>query len=119
MKKALLYLVLFSYTTIVLKPVFPTIADTVAHIFWYSAHMATVHVENGKYHVHYELQDAAKKTAPEKDANLSKSESNAEHLIVENSYKFSSPLIIKTFFHSPSSYLLHTHLNGDFPPPRA
>jgi hypothetical protein len=119
MKKALLYLLLFSYTTIVFKPLFPSIADTVAHIFWYSEHMATVHYEHGKYHVHYEYQQAAKNSYPEKDTNLPKSEYASEHLIAADAYNFSFLPVIQIHFLLPSSFLPHTAVNTDFPPPKA
>ena len=119
MKKALLYLLLFSYTTIVFKPVFPTIADTLAHIFWYSEHMATVHYEHGKYHVHYEYQQAAKNGYPQKDSNTSKSESYSEHLIIAKSYSPPVYAVIKTKFFTTSTSLARMHLNSDFPPPKA
>jgi hypothetical protein len=118
MRKAILYLLLFSYTTIVFKPVFPTIADTVAHIFWYSEHMATVHYEHGKYHVHYQYQQAAKNGCPEKDSTISKSESYSEHLIIAKSYTHPLYTLIKTKFLTASSGLAQMHLNNDFPPPK-
>jgi hypothetical protein len=119
MKNTFLYLLLFSYTTIICKPILPLVSDCMAHVFWYSQHMATVHYEHGKYHVHYELMDTAKKGLPEKDANLSRSETNTEHLIVDNTYTFPPPVFIQTDFTSAASYLLHTHASSDFPPPRA
>ncbi len=68
MKNACLYSILFIYGVSAFKPLFPSIADTVAHVFWYSRHVATVHAENGRYHVHLEYARAAKNTVPEKQA---------------------------------------------------
>ncbi len=119
MRKAILYLLLFAYTTIVCKPIFPSIADTVAHIFWYSEHMATVHVENGKYHVHLEYTNAARKNYPEKDANLPKAGSDTDHLITAVTYHFSLPPVIETHFLTYTSPLSGNYLHSDFPPPRA
>jgi hypothetical protein len=120
MKKTLLYLLLFAYTVIVCKPVLPSLADGIAHIFWYSEHMATVHYEHGRYHVHYEYQDAAKKNYPEKDASLPKSATDGnDHFMTADTYITPSPLILLTYFHVISSCLLSRNLNSDFPPPKA
>ncbi len=67
MKKLLLSILLMCYTIVMFKPVLPFIADCISHAFFYTQHMATVHYENGKYHVHYEAaknikEDAAGKT---------------------------------------------------------
>jgi hypothetical protein len=37
----------------------PAITDCLAHTFWKMNHVATVHYENGKYHLHAELEKAA------------------------------------------------------------
>ncbi len=34
----------------------PVVCDALAHTFWKMQHIATVHYENGKYHLHVELQ---------------------------------------------------------------
>ena len=119
MRNALLYLLLFSYSTIVLKPVFPTIADTVAHIFWYSEHMATVHFENGKYHVHLEYQQAAKNTPAGKDAALLKAFPDSDHIINYFSYCFETPVLITGVSLHPSSLFLSAIPDRNYPPPRS
>jgi hypothetical protein len=120
MKKALLYLLLFSYTTLVCKPLLPSLSDAIAHIFWYSDHMATVHYEQGKYHVHYEYQQAAKNEYPQKDTNLPKSaDTVSEHLAVIDTYHSFHPAVTTVYLSIASSHLLHTHLDSDIPPPKA
>jgi hypothetical protein len=121
MKNAILYLLLFSYATIILKPMLPSFADVVAHIFWYSEHMATVHYENGKYHVHDEYADAAKKDNASKDNKGVKLEdSSKEHLIINKNYPISNPLkFMKNNFAIFSSRLSGSALKNDYPPPRA
>ena len=119
MKRVLLYLLLFAYTVIVCKPVLPGIADGIAHIFWYSEHIATVHYEHGKYHLHYEYQDAAKKSYPEKDTSLPKStNTDSEHFMADYTDLTPAPLIINTYFPLLPSFLPCRHLNCDFPPPK-
>ena len=119
MKKALLYLLLFSYTSLVLKPVLPFITDTVAHIFWYSEHIATVHYEKGKYHVHYESLAEAKKNSPEKSIPVTKTETaSSEHFMNTSRYDFSYQPLLSLHFSNPSFYLPHTWLANSYPPPK-
>jgi hypothetical protein len=121
MNKALLYLLLFSYTTIICKPILPSFSDCIAHIFWYAEHMATVHYEHGKYHVHYEQANEAKKGYPEKDANLPKTEvSVSEHMIAAEQYDFTlAAVITPTHYLLTAAYIPHAHLHTDFPPPKS
>jgi hypothetical protein len=63
MKKIILHIVLLSYAVVLIKPVLPYVSDFIQHTFFYASHMATVHYENGKYHVHYQT---AKEAAEEK-----------------------------------------------------
>lgn len=65
MKNILSYLLLCIYATIMIKPVMPTVTDVFAHVLNYKEHMATVHKHNGKFHVHYDYIEAAKKTSHE------------------------------------------------------
>lgn len=118
MKKALLYLLLFSYSIIVLKPVMPTLADTVAHVFWYSEHMATVHYENGRYHVHLEYADAAKKGSPEKNNTL-KEDEGAVHLNCTDNYSFGVFPFRQRVFYQFSSTLLDACVGDPYSPPRS
>jgi hypothetical protein len=60
-------LLLLLYAFGVLRPVIPLVNDAVAHCFWKMDHIATVHLENGKYHVHVELAKAGEnENAPER-----------------------------------------------------
>lgn len=59
--KTISQLLLLVYAFGVLKPLSPIINDVLAHTFWKMQHIATVHYENGKYHVHTELAEEGKK----------------------------------------------------------
>ena len=59
LQKGIVYLVFFTYSISLLKPVAPLFSDVLAHIFWYSQHIATVHAEKGKYHMHIALMKAS------------------------------------------------------------
>ena len=91
LKTALLYLLLLSYTSATFKPAIPFVSDFMAHAFWYSHHMATVHYEHGKYHVHYEILSASKKEGGQKNADLPKANDHGnEHLVIQPLYNFKS-----------------------------
>jgi hypothetical protein len=118
MRRVLLYLLLFSYTTIVFKPLYPSLADTIAHIFWYSHHVATVHYEHGRYHVHVENREASKKDGQATETNLPKSATDTEHLIVTDGFEFSNQLIERPSFSIMSSQLPLAKSASDFRPPK-
>jgi hypothetical protein len=120
MKKTALYILLFSYTTIMLKPVTPYLSDLAAHVFSYSKHMATVHYENGKLHVHKEVVENAKNADQQKEIPSAKKEkSGSDHLAFPRADD--RPPFAKTFAITAvyNSSLLYNYLQGDFPPPRA
>ncbi|TND08030.1 MAG: hypothetical protein FD123_2584 [Bacteroidetes bacterium] len=63
------------------KPLLPAVEDFLAHSFWQTRHVATVHFENGKYHLHADLKEAA----PEEDKSAKQrsvkgEENNTSHL---------------------------------------
>jgi hypothetical protein len=53
-------LLLCLYTFAMLKPILPIIKDGLSHLLYEQKHMATVHYEKGKYHLHVELVNTAK-----------------------------------------------------------
>ncbi len=120
MKKTALYILLFAYSTAMLKPVTPYISDAVAHIFYKARHMATVHYENGKFHVHKEIvkNEKGNESAKEKPSSKKDNSSNdqfcsvtdeqQQQLFYGNDY---------SFFFIPT--LLHNDPRQDYPPPKA
>lgn len=81
-KKTLVCLLLAVYVFGILKPLSPIINDIVSHTFDKANHMATVHFENGKYHVHKEIIAETKNDTEEKSAsnNLSNEDLLSLHL---------------------------------------
>ena len=57
----------------------PYIADAINHALYYNDHMASVHFENGRLHVHKEAIDAAKETSDASKTTTVKKETNWEH----------------------------------------
>ncbi len=54
-KTLIIYGLLCLYSFSLIKPVIPLLNDVIAHTFFKMQHLATVHFENGKYHVHQEV----------------------------------------------------------------
>jgi hypothetical protein len=104
---------------VMLRPVSPYIADTFEHIFNYTQHMATIHYENGKYHVHKELVDNAKKNDPAKDNAAKKENSTNEHIAFQQEQSTGLLPLIISFRITSATSLFNNYLSGDHPPPRA
>ncbi len=103
-----------------LKPVSPYISDAVEHIFNYTQHMATVHYENGKYHVHKEIVDNAKKNNPVKETPSSKKEKSAnDHIAIQQKQTAPDLPANISYQFTSSSNLHNNYLAADYPPPRA
>ncbi len=97
----------------------PYIADLTAHILFFKDHMATVHAHNGKYHVHFEVELAAKKDNSEKNpASVLKKETTG------NEYTFAEKSAILPFKSKPAyspdiaKNIPNMYLSSDFPPPK-
>ncbi len=68
-----------------LKPLTAVVADALAHTFFNARHMATIHYENGHYHLHNELKEIAGQEngiTKEKPGSPAKANENICHLIV-------------------------------------
>ena len=119
MKKGLFYLLLYSYSMVICKPILPFMTDTVAHIFCYSEHMATVHYEKGKYHMHYESLAAAKKVGTEKSPTANKTpKGSSEHVMIFSQFDFSIASFRNNGFCNSFVSIPHNWLSNSYPPPK-
>ena len=119
MKKFILYTLLLCYTITILKPVLPYVSDFVSHIFFYTQHMATVHIENGKMHIHKEIVDNAKKETSKKELPSSKKENSANDHISLQQRESAIDFGLKKSSQIPATpSLLYNYLPGEYPPPR-
>ena len=119
MKKAFIYIILFAYSLMLARPAVPFIADVIAHTFWYSQHIATVHFENGKYHVHYQYMNEAQKNSPGKTTHYLKTETPVtEHIFSSDRFDFEFYFITKLEFPDPASQLNEVFLQHNLPPPK-
>jgi hypothetical protein len=55
-KKTITYVLLLFYCSIPLRPLLVLLTDAIAHTVNKMEHLATVHYENGHYHLHQELK---------------------------------------------------------------
>ena len=82
--------------------------------------MASVHYEDGKYHVHKELVDDAKKSSPTKETPASKKENSAnDHIVLQQKPAATFLSTNVPFQILSATKLINNYLAGDYPPPRA
>jgi hypothetical protein len=102
------------------KPVLPLVNDILAHTFWKTEHIITVHHENGKDHLHYELKKISDQNNEDADSSAPKSaESVSVHILLQNNYDFSYSIVSQQKHLSGSYSLLSTFLELNPPPPKA
>ncbi len=119
MKKIALYIMLFSYAVIIIKPVVPYVADAVAHVFYYSQHMATIHYENGKLHVHKEVIDQNKQSQKQAETPASKKDNSiTDHINITDKNTVNTVVNSSEYSLSLAASIPKQYLQGDFPPPR-
>ena len=100
----------------------PYVNDFVSHVFFYAKHMATVHAENGKWHVHFE---AAENTQSDtnKESNLPSS-SKKENTITEHCLFFNNDgqqhgnAEGHNYWPLKNEGAVNTHTEKSYPPPR-
>jgi hypothetical protein len=119
MKKALLYLFVFTYTLSVIKPTMPYLYDAVAHAFFYQHHLSTVHTINGKQHVHHEFIRDVKKEKEEGNAlALKKLVPTDEHVFLPFTHGLAPFTLLKPFYSPGYPRLCQRTISGNYPPPK-
>jgi hypothetical protein len=120
MKKLFLHILLICQAVVLFKPVLPFLSDFVSHAFFYTRHMATVHYENGKYHVHYETARDVKEEKQDKNTPASqKDNSTSEYIITTTQQPAFVVLAPKDEYAiTTSPQLLNGIVQNNFPPPR-
>jgi hypothetical protein len=116
----LLHIILFSYAIVMFKPVFPYVEDFIGHVLFYKKHMATVHYENGKYHVHAEVTKNAKEDNSNKNTPSSKKENTStDHIVILNKVSVTITTITSHKYSLlKNNNLLAGNLSYNYPPPR-
>ncbi len=121
MKKLLLHIILFSYAIVMFKPAFPYVEDFIGHVLFYKQHMAAVHYENGKYHVHAEVAKNTKEDNSDKSTSSSKKQNTSiDHIVVVTPATETN--VVVTSIHKYPLHSNHNLLAGNlsynYPPPR-
>jgi hypothetical protein len=114
------YFFLLFYTLAICKPILPVVKDNLAHIFWKSKHIATVHLYHGEHHAGEELAEAALEESGEKKPVTSKiSEPVSVHTLVDTHYFISRSTIPRERF-AVTIYTVSTvSLDKYYPPPKS
>jgi hypothetical protein len=121
-KKIAIYILLSFYVFAQLKPVIVVVEDVLAHTFWKMQHMATVHYENGHYHIHTELSDISEKESKNTQQKAPISEKINESA-AQNTYEikfnfYTNSILIPARIHQTQNVLAgFTRINS--PPPKA
>lgn len=118
MKKLVLYFLLFTYSTVMLKPVIPYVADLTAHLLFFKDHMLTVHAHNGKFHVHKEMAEAEKNDQTNNNTGNSKKEIPIYDHINIVTHKLSFNHVLSNWPVSFSNRILETYIYKKSPPPK-
>lgn len=112
------------YSCMPLKPILPFASDFVAHTFNEFDHVATVHFENGKYHVHAEVEKDAQSTnndseAPVNETNLKTDLHCAQEITFELSEQpiFDHKTSVKIAVHS-QAFSNGQSVSPNYPPPQ-
>lgn len=119
MKRATTYLLLFVYSIALLKPISPIVNDFISHTFWKMEHMATVHFENGKYHLHNELSAAGNEDHSTKKQGTISPDELSLHITSLTTFQFTDNKGSTSAFRSITSSLVYYLLEKDSPPPRS
>lgn len=118
MRKITLYLFLFTYTTVMFKPLVPYITDLAAHLLFYKEHMLSVHKHHGKFHVHAAVTEGAKNDQSEKSkTDLKKDNSVSDHIICQScpgTIKITSPKYYNFIAIQPTENCV----GHSYPPPK-
>ena len=83
MKKVVTYIVLVFYLVLQNSSLIIIAKDVIAHTFWKMEHLATIHYENGKYHLHNELKKVSeneKEKSQDQDNTIKADETPNPHL---------------------------------------
>lgn len=111
------------YSCMPLKPILPFASDFIAHTFNEFDHVATVHFENGKYHVHSEVAKDAQSNndseAPVSETNLKIDLHCAPEIITSHSEQpiFDRKTSLKIAIHS-QAFFNGRSVSPNYPPPQ-
>lgn len=123
MKKWIIYVMLFFYTAVQLKPLTAAIQDLLAHTFWEMHHIATRHHQHGHDHLQDELQDISEdhhNSSSEKIPTSQKiNEEMSIHLAQHFNIKFTNNYSYILHSTKSNANLISIYIPISSPPPKA
>jgi len=118
-KKVILYTFLVMYIFVQLRPLSAFVQDVLAHTFFKMEHMATVHYENGHYHLHSELKAIHEEDASEKAPAYQKvTEITSSHINTQFSLDFFAAANSKSLFCNRKQQTTEGYSGLSSPPPK-
>ncbi len=118
-KEVLAYFLLIIYLVATCKPVLPIAADILAHTFWESNHVESVHHQHGSQHVQSEITHAEDNDDnSQNDSTLKFSEPVPLHLAAILSFDFNFIAFRQSYLPSTSNSIFQTTLDRTYPPPK-
>lgn len=111
------------YSCMPLKPILPFASDFIAHTFNEFDHVASVHFENGKYHVHADVVNDSKSKNNRQEAPVNELDLKTDvHFAPEINFLFSEQ---STTIPETAKIALQTHafangrsISPNYPPPQ-
>jgi hypothetical protein len=108
------------YTATQLRPLVAVVQDVIAHTFFKLQHTATVHYENGHYHLHKELKDISEE---DNGSNSEKSSQKTDevlsnHFPQKNEFTFLGLHTITLTPPSSQGKCLSAFIKINSPPPK-
>ncbi|MCW3076027.1 MAG: hypothetical protein JWO32_636 [Bacteroidetes bacterium] len=123
MKKTFIYLLLLLYVAVQLKPITAVFEDVLAHTFYKAQHMATIHFENGKYHLHTDLKEIAEQdgSSPSEKvpSNIKTNDTVSSHTTPEFIFQLNKQALAFQYLKGRSTTLPSAFLKISNPPPQA
>ena len=99
------------------------VQDIVAHTFYKVQHMATVHYENGQYHLHAELNTIAnegeKKSQQNVPSSVKADETISAHIKEEFNFKIAGAYTSNLTVFSQKQDIVSPFIKKSSPPPQA
>jgi hypothetical protein len=121
-KRLFLYLLIAVYIAVQVKPLTLVVHDLFAHTFFRMQHLATVHYEDGKYHLHTELATTADENKDASSTSLPLNEKTGDHFPVQVFHGSPGNICLNNLLlctsHHACRFIPAAYLQVTAPPPR-
>ncbi len=118
-KEVLAYVLLILYFFATFKPVLPIAADILAHTFWNSNHIKSVHHHHGSQHVEAEIAQSEHNDDKSQKEATKFAEPVAIHMASKISYNFLFYFFKERDDFNFLPFVPTPHLDINYPPPKS